>query len=70
MRYTVPHLEALRVKVTYFFYSWLDTQPQIWQDLLDRVAAAGLLENTVYMLDLLGNSSVRFKQEDDCSRSV
>jgi|LakMenEpi03Aug12_release.lakeMendotaPanAssembly.Ray.scaffolds.fasta_scaffold1273608_1 hypothetical protein len=67
MRYNVPHLEALGVKVTDFSTPGWIPNHKTGQDLFDRVAAAGLPKDTVYVLDLLGNSSVWFKQEDDIS---
>jgi hypothetical protein len=61
MRYTVPHLEALGVKVTDFSIPGWRPNHKTGPDLFDKVAAARLPEDTVYVLDLLGNSSVQSK---------
>jgi hypothetical protein len=67
MHRTAPHLRSLGVKVTDLSTPGWVSNTANGQHLMDRVRFAELPSDVVYVLDLLGNSSVRFRQADDSS---
>jgi hypothetical protein len=67
MKRTAPHLQALGVKVTDLSIPGWVSNTQNGQNLLNRVSSAGLPSDAIYVLDFLGNSSVRFRQADESS---
>jgi hypothetical protein len=67
MKRTAPHLRAMGVKVTDLSVSGWVSNTASGQQLMDRVISTGLPSDAIYVLDLLGNSSARFKQPDDSS---
>ena len=67
MRKTAPHLSSMGTKVTDLSIPGWVSNTANGQQLMDRVRAADLPSDAVYVLDLLGNSSVRFKQADESS---
>jgi hypothetical protein len=62
---TAPHLRAMGVKVTDLSIPGWVANTVNGQQLMDRVRSAALPSDAVFVLDLLGNSSVRFRQADE-----
>ncbi len=67
MHRTAPHLRALGTKVTDLSTSGWVSNTASGQHLMDRVRFAELSSDVVYVLDLLENSSARFRQVDESS---
>jgi hypothetical protein len=64
---TAPHLRAMGVKVTDLSIPGWVANTVNDQQLMDRVRSATLPSHAVFVLDLLGNSSVRFRQAGESS---
>jgi hypothetical protein len=64
---TAPHLRAMGVKVTDLSIPGWVSNTINGQQLMDRVRSATLPSDAIFVLDLLGNSSVRFRQADETS---
>jgi hypothetical protein len=64
LKNTIPHLQALGAKITDLTRSGWIANVASTQLLMNQVQGLGLPEDAVFVLDVLGNSSVRFKQED------
>jgi hypothetical protein len=64
MHYTAPHLKALGVTVTDLSVPGWISNVRNGQSLMDRVRCSEPPSDAVYVFDVLGNSGVRFRQED------
>jgi hypothetical protein len=67
MKRTAQHLRAMGVKVTDLSVSGWVSNTASGQQLMDMVISTGLPSDAIYVLDLFGNSSTRFKQPDASS---
>ncbi len=68
MHRTAPHLIALGTKVTDLSTSGWVSNTASGQHLMDRVRFEELPSDVVYVLDLLGNSSVRLDRQMKVAR--
>jgi len=64
---TAPHLREMGVKVTDLSIPGWVANTVNGQQLMDRVRSATLPSDAIFVLDLLGNSSVCFRQADESS---
>jgi len=64
LHYTAPHLKTLGATVTDLSVPGWVSNVRNGQNLMDRVRGSELPPNAVFVFDILGNSSARFKQED------
>jgi len=64
LHYTAPHLKSLGATVTDLSVPGWISNVRNGQNLMDRVRCAEPPSDAVYVFDILGNSSARFRQED------
>ena len=64
LHYTAPHLKSLGATVTDLSVPGWVSNVRNGQNLMDRVRGSELPPDAVFVFDILGDSSARFKQED------